>query len=134
MKVHLSLPVTNIESTQSFYDVLFNSPAVKVKHDYAKYLPEHIPLNISFTQTSKELQLDRHMGIQLGSREALDAEYARLEKAGLISQAKKDSVCCYARQDKFWVSDPDGYAWEFYFLIADSDLRDAPVHRDSCCA
>ncbi|WP_395373688.1 ArsI/CadI family heavy metal resistance metalloenzyme [Marinicella sp. W31] len=133
MKVHLSLPVTNIESTQSFYDVLFNSSAVKVKSDYAKYLPEHIPLNISFTKTSRELQLDRHLGIQLDSRQALDAEYERLKKAGIISQAKKDSVCCYARQDKFWVSDPDGYAWELYFLMEDSEVRDDELRSDSCC-
>ena len=134
MKVHLSLPVSNIEKTQSFYDVLFNSPAVKVKADYAKYLPEHIPINISFTKTAKELQLNRHLGLQLESEQALNAEHQRLKEAGLISKTRSDSICCYARQDKFWVLDPDGYEWELYYLIEDSEVRDATIAGDSCCA
>jgi len=134
MKVHLSLPVSDIEKTRVFYDALFNSPAVKVKADYAKYLPDHIPLNISFNKTSKALELNRHLGLQLESSEALEAEHTRLEKAGLISKTRNDSICCYARQDKFWVLDPDGYEWELYYLIEDSEIRDAQIQGDSCCA
>jgi hypothetical protein len=49
--------------------------------------------------------------------------------------------CCHANQDKFWVEDPDGLAWEVYVL--NHDLEDgaaAPgcgtpaVAASSCCA
>ena len=29
-------------------------------------------------------------------------------------------VCCYARQDKHWVTGPDGQRWENYVVLADA--------------
>ena len=30
-----------------------------------------------------------------------------------------DTTCCYARQDKIWVRDPDGTPWEIFVTHAD---------------
>ncbi len=30
-----------------------------------------------------------------------------------------DVTCCYATQDKFWVTDPDGNEWEFFYTKGD---------------
>lgn len=123
MKMHLSLPVRSIEETQQFYQLLFAAPATKQKSDYVKFEPERLPLNISFHATGRPFSTDRHLGIELSSLEELDAEFARLEAAGLISKMRETSVCCYARQDKFWVSDPSGYDWELYVRLADTEAK-----------
>lgn len=47
-------------------------------------------------------------------------EADRLEQAGLKLEVEDDVVCCYARQDKHWVTGPDGQRWENYVVLADS--------------
>jgi hypothetical protein len=32
-----------------------------------------------------------------------------------------DTTCCYARQDKIWVRDPDGTPWEVFATHEDSE-------------
>jgi hypothetical protein len=51
----------------------------------------------------------------------VDAEQIRLAEAGLASVEERDTTCCYARQDKFWVKGaPSGERWEIYTVLADS--------------
>jgi hypothetical protein len=49
-----------------------------------------------------------------------EAEANRLEAAGLALDVKGDVVCCHARQDKHWVTGPDGQEWENYVVLADA--------------
>ena len=49
----------------------------------------------------------------------------RLERAGVRSQREEGVECCYARQTKFWVHDPDRTLWEVYTLDGDLDHRGA---------
>ena len=45
----------------------------------------------------------------------------RLAGAGLASVDERDTTCCYARQDKFWVQNaPNGERWEIYTVLQDS--------------
>ena len=39
-------------------------------------------------------------------------------------------VCCYARQDKHWVTGPDGQRWENYVVLADAEVECTP---GDCC-
>jgi hypothetical protein len=52
--------------------------------------------------------------------------------------------CCYAVQDKVWVTDPDGNAWEVFVVKADAEVmradqpaagaaRAAPCCEPGCC-
>ena len=51
----------------------------------------------------------------------MEAEQARLAEAGLAAVEERDTTCCYARQDKFWVTGaPDGERWEIYTVLEDS--------------
>ena len=43
----------------------------------------------------------------------------RLVSAGLATFDEMDTTCCYARQDKIWVHDPDGTPWEVFATHAD---------------
>jgi hypothetical protein len=56
-----------------------------------------------------------------GDAGTVDAEQARLAQAGLAAVDERDTTCCYARQDKFWVTGaPGGERWEIYTVLADS--------------
>ena len=125
LKLHLSLPVTDLAATEAFYATLFNARPSKKKGDYLKFEPDEPPLNISFTPVSKQErpETQRHLGIQFPSQEDLDRSFERLSAAHLVHVTRESSICCYANQDKFWVSDPDGYQWELYYLVAESDVR-----------
>ena len=43
----------------------------------------------------------------------------RLEMAGLRTEREDGVECCYARQTKFWVTDPDKALWEVYVFHED---------------
>ena len=44
-----------------------------------------------------------------------------LTEAGLAPVDERDTTCCYARQDKFWVQGaPHGERWEVYTVLKDS--------------
>ena len=44
-----------------------------------------------------------------------------LAAAGLASVDERDTTCCYAKQDKFWVEGaPNGERWEIYTVKEDS--------------
>lgn len=133
MKFHTSLPVKDIEATKEFYTILFGTGPIKEKVDYLKFLPENINLNLTFSK-SENINSDLHLGLQFSNKEELDSIYKRLESGGLLETTNKkreDSICCYARQDKFWVKDPSGYEWEIYSVLEDSEIFMS--ENSSCC-
>lgn len=132
MKFHTSLPVRDIEATTHFYSRLFDEPPVKKKVDYVKFLPKNVALNISFHQAEESTVRALHLGFEVSDGAALDRIYQRLKADGLVREERETSVCCYANQDKFWVEDPDGYRWELYVLLADSEKK--ADRKTGCCA
>ena len=62
-----------------------------------------------------------HLGVEVAGTDAVEAEQAGSPRPGLASVEERDTTCCYARQDKFWVKGaPDGERWEIYTVLADS--------------
>jgi hypothetical protein len=53
------------------------------------------------------------------------AHQERLERAGIHTQREEGVECCYSRQTKFWVYDPDRTLWEVYTFDGDIDHRGA---------
>ena len=49
------------------------------------------------------------------------AEIARLTGEGLFTDEQIGATCCFATQDKVWVTGPGGERWEVYTVLADSD-------------
>ena len=133
-KVHLSLPVTDLAATETFYATLFDDRPSKQKPDYLKFEPEELALNISFIPTDALTSADtkRYLGIQYSSPQELDTAFDRLSAVDLVTGSRETGTCCYADQDKFWVRDPDGYEWELYYLLSDSDTKIQEGTR--CCA
>ena len=129
--VHIGINVTNLEKSIEFYQKVFGVEPIKMKTDYAKFLLESPGLNFTLTVRNevKGNQVN-HFGFQVETSEEIIAHRERIDKEGFFVSDELDTTCCYAVQDKFWVTDPDGNEWEFFFTKADSD-----VHKieSACC-
>jgi hypothetical protein len=44
----------------------------------------------------------------------------RLAAGGLPVDVEEGTTCCYALQDKVWVTGPGGERWEVYTVLADA--------------
>ena len=77
-----------------------------------------------------------HLGIQVPSTEAVRAAADRLKAEGLATFEEENIDCCYALQDKVWVTDPNGYKWEV-FVVKVGDTQpavQASAAGEACCA
>ncbi|WP_370222375.1 ArsI/CadI family heavy metal resistance metalloenzyme [Cytobacillus sp.] len=131
MKVHVGINVMDLNQSIEFYSKVFNTEPVKLKEDYAKFLLEDPGLN--FTLNLKDEVSGNqvgHFGFQVENREEVFLHKERLEKLGFFAREEMDVTCCYATQDKFWVTDPDGNEWEFFYTKADVESMKTD---SSCC-
>lgn len=121
VRFHVSLNVTNLQRSVGFYKILFNMEPAKLRADYAKFEPDDPPLVLSLVPNDKSGGGTlNHLGIRLPNARQLVAMQERLEIAGIRSQREEGVECCYARQTKFWVHDPDNTLWELYTLEDDN--------------
>jgi catechol 2,3-dioxygenase-like lactoylglutathione lyase family enzyme len=117
-KTHVALNVTDVERSVAFYRAMFGEPPVKHKAGYAKFDIENPGLNLTLNVSEKDLERGvlSHLGIQVSSTEDVRAANARIKASGLPTVEEFNSDCCYALQDKIWVSDPDGNRWEIFVV------------------
>jgi catechol 2,3-dioxygenase-like lactoylglutathione lyase family enzyme len=122
-RVQLALNVDNLEDSIAFYSHLFNTEPAKVKPGYANFAVAEPPLKLILIENAGRGGSLNHLGVEVADTDTVDAEQTRLGGVGLASVDERDSVCCYAMQDKFWVEDaPDGERWEVYTVLADSEV------------
>ena len=146
-KIHISLNVSNIERSVAFYEGFFGTPAHKRRPDYANFDLSSPPLKLalqekltpaeaissgqgSLSAAPVSLGALNHLGIQVATREEVNAARQRLIDAGLATFDEGDTECCYARQDKVWAHDPDGNGWEVYVLLDDRLQEEDPGAHD----
>lgn len=120
-KFHIGLNVTDIERTTTFYKHLFGQEPVKTKPGYSKFELDNPDLVISFIESTHQGPSFGHMGIRVNSQEELITKKQEIEGLIDIQLEEKNTACCYAVQNKFWVKDPDGYEWEVYHFLSDAD-------------
>ena len=55
--------------------------------------------------------------------------HAQLRAADARLIEEKEQACCYARSDKYWVTDPTGIAWETFHTLGNIPVygEDTPV-------
>ena len=129
---HIGLHVKDIENTSKFYSKFFGTEALKTKSDYVKFELPDPALVISFSKSTSVDTNFGHLGIRVNTAEELADYKIRIDQAGLDFEDENNTTCCYARQDKFWVSDPDGYRWEVFLFkedVNEVELSD----KASCC-
>lgn len=134
-KFHLSLFVSDTEKTVNFYTRLFGTEPSKVKDDYVKFELADPALVISFIQSPGKVQSHfGHLGFMVNSTEEVEDRKAALKASNIeIGLEEQEVACCYAKQDKFWVNDPDGYEWEVYHFIEDVNQNEEKYTAAPCC-
>jgi catechol 2,3-dioxygenase-like lactoylglutathione lyase family enzyme len=120
-RVQLALNVDNIEEAVSFYSKLFGTEPAKRRPGYANFAIAEPPLKLVLLENPGQGGSLNHLGVEVADTGAVDAEQNRLAAAGLAAIDERDTTCCYARQDKFWVTGaPNGERWEIYTVLQDS--------------
>ena len=137
MRPHISINVKNVSKSVEFYKKVFGVEPQKQTENYAKFDLKNPALNFAM-QSSSKISRVSHLGIEVDSAEEVTVWEERLRAAGVLKAVEKDSDCCYARQDKAWFSDPDGNAWEVFFV---HEQLPVPKEEDTsscllskCCA
>jgi predicted enzyme related to lactoylglutathione lyase len=134
LRPHLALTVTDVESSIPFYEALFGVAPSKVRPGYAKFEVAEPALNFTLNRGGRSsLGAFNHGGVQVSSTDEVLAAKKRLEKAGLEPSAEMETTCCYARQDKIWVSDPEGTPWEVFVTHEDTDEAVGEADAESAC-
>ncbi|MFC4966109.1 ArsI/CadI family heavy metal resistance metalloenzyme [Paenibacillus sp. GCM10023248] len=135
-RMHVAVNCSNLEKSLEFYKAFFGEEPTKVKENYAKFeLTEpalHFSLNVRPFEKKGVLN---HLGFQVSDTAEVLAIGDRLRQSGLLLIDEMNTTCCYAVQDKVWVYDPDGNAWEIFHTKQDSEFESADESRDIslCC-
>jgi uncharacterized glyoxalase superfamily protein PhnB len=125
-----------VERAIPFYEALFGTHPEKVKPGYAKFSVTEPAINFTLNQGERGESLGafNHAGIQVASTDDVLAAKERLVAAGLAAFDEMDTTCCYARQDKIWVRDPDGTPWEVFATHEDTaDAGDGGIAAAEAC-
>lgn len=112
-RLHISLGVEDLEASIRFYSTLFGSEPTLRRDGYAKWMLEDPRVNFVLDQKGADRGVD-HLGIQVEDEDELAEVSDRLKSAGQEVDLLENNRCCYARQDKFWISDPQGVPWETF--------------------
>jgi catechol 2,3-dioxygenase-like lactoylglutathione lyase family enzyme len=119
--VQLALNVNDIDEAVAFYTALFGTEPAKRRPGYANFAITEPPLKLVLLENPGQGGTLNHLGVEVPDAGTVDAEQARLAQAGLAAVDERDTTCCYARQDKFWVTgSPGGERWEIYTVLEDS--------------
>jgi len=131
--VHISLNVSDLSRSTDFYRRFFGEPK-KLKSDYVKFVaqdPEiHLALQPGYVGGRPAGALS-HLGIRVDSAEQVRRWKSALAERGLPTEEEKREACCYALQEKFWVTDPDGNRWEVYTVL--DDIEQKAGAGTTCC-
>src|SRR5215217_1684722 len=112
-RAQLALNVDSLDEAIVFYSKLFNTQPAKVKPGYANFAVAEPPLKLVLIENPGKGGSINHLGVEVPDTDTVDAEQTRLAEAGFASVDERDTTCCYAKQDKFWVSGtPNGESWE----------------------
>jgi catechol 2,3-dioxygenase-like lactoylglutathione lyase family enzyme len=136
-RFHVHVAVDDLEANIRFYSSVFGVPPSVRKTDYAKWMVDDPRINFAISQRGARAGVD-HLGFQVDSDEELKALREQVAAARIAAVDQPDAECCYARSDKYWITDPQGIAWETYRTLGEAALygAEAKPAEDSgaCCA
>jgi catechol 2,3-dioxygenase-like lactoylglutathione lyase family enzyme len=130
-RVQLALNVDDLGTAVAFYTKLLGTGPAKLRPGYANFAVAQPPLKLVLIENPGSGGTLNHLGVEVAGSETVQAEIARLSGEGLLTDEEAGTTCCYATQDKVWVTGPGGERWEVYTVLADS-----PVFADTpkaCC-
>lgn len=135
-RVQLALRVADLEGSIAFYSKLFGTEPAKRREGYANFALTEPPLKLVLLEggAGEDTRLD-HLGVEVASTQEVTAAAERLREAGLAAFEETGTSCCYALQDKVWVTGPGKEPWEVYVVKADADTLggSAGTAPEACC-
>ena len=133
-RLQLAINVDDLETSIDFYRRLFATEPAKVRAGYANFAVTEQPLKLVLIENPGHGGSLNHLGVEVEDVDTVDAIQNRLAADGLASVDERDTTCCYAKQDKFWVAGtPNGESWEIYTVLADSPTFYGEDHGPACC-
>jgi catechol 2,3-dioxygenase-like lactoylglutathione lyase family enzyme len=133
-RVQLALRVADLEGSVAFYSKLFGTEPAKRRPGYANFAITEPPLKLVLIEgTPGEPTRMDHLGVEVQTTGEVTAATARLAAEGLATATEEDTACCYAVQDKVWVTGPGAEPWEVYVVKGDADSLDKAA-ESACCA
>ena len=134
-RVQLALRVADLEESITFYSRLFDAAPAKRRPGYANFAIAEPPLKLVLIegQAGEETRMD-HLGVEVASTDDVAQATDRLKTAGLATFEENDTSCCYALQDKVWVTGPGKEPWEVYVVKADTNDMLKVTDTSTCCA
>jgi catechol 2,3-dioxygenase-like lactoylglutathione lyase family enzyme len=131
-RVQLALRVADLEGSIAFYAKLFGAEPAKRRPGYANFAITEPPLKLVLIEgnAGEPTRMD-HLGVEVETTDEVTAATSRLAAEGLATATEEDTACCYAVQDKVWVTGPGQEPWEVYVVKGDADVLDKA--EDSVC-
>lgn len=119
-RVQLAINVSDLDRAVEFYGKLFGAEPAKRRPGYANFAVADPPLKLVLIQGEGQGGSLNHLGVEVFSTDEVASETKRLAGEGLDTRTEEQVSCCYAVQNKVWVTDPDGSPWEVYTVLADA--------------
>ena len=134
-RFHVHVSVSDLSKSIAFYSAMFGAEPTVVKPDYAKWMLEHPRVNFAISNRGQTPGVN-HLGVQAEDEAELDAIHANLRNADASITPEKGAHCCYAVSDKYWITDPQGVAWESFHSLDSIPVYgsdQAAATSTSCC-
>jgi lactoylglutathione lyase len=138
-RFHVHVHVDNLAQNIAFYSAMFNQAPARTEDDYAKWMLQDPPVNFAISTRGDKPGVD-HLGIQVESADELQALKAQATQADMALLDEGETTCCYARSDKYWVTDPQGIAWEQFHTLdsipvfSQKSSEPNQAQAPACCA
>ena len=137
-RVQLALNVSDIDEAVEFYSKLFGAKPNKRQPGYANFAIADPPLKLVLMEDPTArgygtIGALNHLGVEVEGPVEVNNAATRLSDTGLETEVEEQTTCCFALQDKVWVSDPDGAPWEVYTVLADAPSETGIDGDGSCC-
>ena len=131
-RFHVHVHVEDLAKNITFYSAMFGQQPARAESDYAKWMLQDPPVNFAISTRGGAAGVD-HLGIQVESEEELAALRGRAARAELAMQVEGETTCCYARSEKYWVTDPQGVAWEQFHTLENIPVFSQPSAQGGRC-
>ena len=137
-RFHVHVAVPDLGESVRFYSTLFGVGPTVTKADYAKWMLEDPRVNFAISQRGGKAGIN-HLGFQVDSDAELETLHTQLESADRAVVAERGASCCYAKSDKYWITDPAGVAWESFHTLGSipmfgGEAASAETEQGGCCA
>jgi catechol 2,3-dioxygenase-like lactoylglutathione lyase family enzyme len=134
-RIQLALNVDDVDAAVDFYRRLLGTEPAKRRPGYANFAVAEPPLKLVLIEKAGAGGSLNHLGVEVDGTAAVDAAAREFGAQGLATDEERGTTCCYAVQDKVWVTAPDGERWEVYTVLEDVPARVVvPERSQACCA